>query len=412
MKGLFSRALSVLVVKIIFVIIGFLTTLTLAKLYSADQLGDYFWLLSCITLMCVVMRFGQENMLIKLIVQSAKRTEKQIISTQAMAIVLVTAIVVLLINLFVNLLTASTLGISNLILVNAMFFALISIIGYSMQAVGNSVIQQFLLNIPRLLSALLAIVLFWLFNELVSLDLIVTFTFFIGLLFGLLMFYLKGFRLTPSPVKLLTNKTQTYHYLWISFSAVLMAEAAIVLLGVYGNAKEVAYFGIATRLVSLIAFVLLAFNSVTTPKFAALFKQGKHSELISYYQSSRRQSMFISSFFAVFFWASGEFLLSQFGEQYQQASEVLLVLLLTQLIKVFVGAAGQLLMMADRVTLQKYCITAGVCTLLVSCYILIPLFGALGAAFATLIATAVNNFLALFYVNRYLAIPLSLANPR
>ncbi|WP_172971528.1 MATE family efflux transporter [Pseudoalteromonas sp. A25] len=305
-----------------------------------------------------------------------------------------------------------TLSVNLVMLVNAFMFSIISIIGYCMQAAGQSVMQQLLLNTPRLLCAGLAIAFFLVFKYLAPLQTMLTAAFFISFIFTLALFYFKGFVIKYAPFKLLTNPSETKHYLLISCSAVLMAEGAMVILGMLGSKFDTAHFGVATRLVSLVAFVLLAFNSIVTPQFAQLYKQNKHKELVKRYQSARQQSIFISMSIALVFWWSADFLLGLFGTEYVQASGVMLVLLLTQLTKVFVGSAGQLLMMSDLVHLQKRCIVAGVLVMILGCCIFIPQYGALGAAISTFIGVAINNFLALFYANRYLSIPLGLASPQ
>ncbi|TMN32427.1 hypothetical protein, partial [Pseudoalteromonas piscicida] len=97
-------------------------------------------------------------------------------------------------------------------------------------------------------------------------------------------------------------------------------------------------FAVATRLAYLVIFILLAFNSVITPQFAQLYKQHKLRELIVCYQQARVYSFFIAIIMASVFYLLSKPLLALFGEAYIHGQTVLAVLLVTQVIKVYVGS--------------------------------------------------------------------------
>jgi O-antigen/teichoic acid export membrane protein len=403
------RALAVFLVKVGFVLAGFVLIVFVTRHYDSKSVGQYFWVLSSATILSALLRFGQENELIKRVAQSDESHDVAFLTTKVLMLLLVLSLTLFCIFLPIYLIMFDELLDFAVIFIIASTSAAIGILCSTLQAKGYAVTQQCLLNIPRTLALIFALSGVMLFNGQYSLKLMLVPAFLIGLGLTFVIYRLYGFSFFVTRIGLLTNKKQTLNYLMIGFSVVIIAESAIVMLGLLSEANEVALLGVASRLSYLVIFILLAFNSVIAPQFAQLYKNNQISKLIICYQKARRQSLVIALLLASIFFCASDFLLAFFGAYYQQADVILAILLLTQVVKVAVGSAGQLLMMSGYVSLQRRCILSGVFILITFSFLLIPYYGALGASIAVLMSASVNNLLALYFVNKYLSIPFSLA---
>jgi len=85
---------------------------------------------------------------------------------------------------------------------------------------------------------------------------------------------------------------------------------------------------------------------------------------------------------------------------------ILRVLIAAQLVKVCVGSVGQLLIMAGAEKSQRNNLFISIVLLITFSVILMPIYGALGAAIATFFAVTCNNVLGLFSVYKKLNITL------
>ncbi|MBT6456251.1 MAG: hypothetical protein HOK37_12010 [Gammaproteobacteria bacterium] len=85
-------------------------------------------------------------------------------------------------------------------------------------------------------------------------------------------------------------------------------------------------------------------------------------------------------------------LLLIFGTDYQQADSLLMILAFAQFINVFTGSNGYILMMTGHEReFRNIALLSAVLTVILS-FILIPFFGAIGAAIATVLGFLTKNF--------------------
>lgn len=126
----------------------------------------------------------------------------------------------------------------------------------------------------------------------------------------------------------------------------LLVHADIVLLGLVRPMQEVAVYGIASRLVTLIAFPMVSLHSALAPIISKLHTAGDHQGL----QKTVRRAVLLCGIPALIGFAAlalaGPFVLTHFyGEVYKTGFSVLIVLSLSKLIYVFSGPAGLTLLM-------------------------------------------------------------------
>ncbi len=123
-------------------------------------------------------------------------------------------------------------------------------------------------------------------------------------------------------------------------------QSDIWIVGICLEKTDVALYGSAVQLASLIGFPLLILNSVVPPYVAELYKLDQHDQL----QRELRRAAGIATYAAVagFFIVallSAQLLRIVYGDFYQQAATVLVIIALGRLASVCTGPCGIVLMM-------------------------------------------------------------------
>jgi O-antigen/teichoic acid export membrane protein len=184
--------------------------------------------------------------------------------------------------------------------------------------------------------------------------------------------------------------------------AFVIQQFSTVIVARYDTLTELAYYSIALKIAALMSFILIAVNTVIAPKFAALFSMGKFNELKVLVGHVNQLLFIIAIGLFAFIYFSAAWLMSIFGQDFIQGAVYLKILALGQMINVGTGSVVTLLIMSDNEKLhQRNIIIIAIFTVLLA-FLLIPRFGALGAAITTASAMAVQNLLSFYYVRRTL----------
>lgn len=167
---------------------------------------------------------------------------------------------------------------------------------------------------------------------------------------------------------------------------ILNTRMDILFLGLYQVPEEqIAYYNAALKLsdMGLIPYAIL--YTVTAPMYSQLYSTQKMDELQLFFTKTTRLAFGIVLFILLFLIIWGKWFLGLFGESFQGAYPILLILCVVKLVHVFVGPVNYLMMM---VNLEKEATFALVLSVLITAILhvlWIPLHGALGAAFASLL---------------------------
>jgi O-antigen/teichoic acid export membrane protein len=164
-----------------------------------------------------------------------------------------------------------------------------------------------------------------------------------------------------------------------------------ILVGTITGAEAAGVYALAARGADLVVFTLVAVNTALSPTFASLWAAGERERLQRVVTRSARLIFALGVPIALGLFAfAGTFLLI-FGEGYLAGRDVLRVLLLGQVVNVSLGSVGVLLVMADRERLATLGFAAGVAVNIVLAVVLVPPYGALGAAWAATASMVVWN---------------------
>lgn len=169
----------------------------------------------------------------------------------------------------------------------------------------------------------------------------------------------------------------------------------IVLVAALRSPTEAAIYTAATRFVALGQFGTQAIQQVLQPKFTALLANDEEASLREVYKVAASWSMAIAWPMYVLVGTAPLAYLGLFGDAYQESGRTTVVLMsVTMLFAVAVGAADTLLLMAGRSgfslanNLVALALDVGLCLWLV------PRLGITGAAVAWAIASTVRSLLA------------------
>ena len=192
--------------------------------------------------------------------------------------------------------------------------------------------------------------------------------------------------------------------LWVASMSLMMSWTDILVLGVWTDSATVGVYGVATRIAALTAFILIAVNSVTAPRFAAMYAQEDHRGLERLAQKSAGWMLLAVLPIVLLLLLFPEWILALFGADFVGGASLLRVLALGQLVNVAMGSVGYLLMMTGHERLMRNNIIFTAFVNLAGNLFLIPLYGGMGAAVSTAFSLAIMNLISFWLVNKRLRI--------
>lgn len=170
----------------------------------------------------------------------------------------------------------------------------------------------------------------------------------------------------------------------IALVGVFNAQIGIIALGLLGTDEQVAAMRVAERAGQFVAMSLTLTNMVIAPYIVRAHREKDKDLLQNLARKSARGSLFLALPIALLLISGGESIISiVFGVEYASLSYwPVVVIAIGQLFNVFFGSVGYLLSMSgfEKDALKGQALAVGINLIL--CIMLIPLFGAIGAAVA------------------------------
>ena len=190
----------------------------------------------------------------------------------------------------------------------------------------------------------------------------------------------------------------------VTLISMLMHWVPIVCLGIWRNSYDVGVFGVALRTSVLSNFVLISVNAVLAPTFAGLYSKGDMMALSTVARKSALWTTLITSPLLFLFVFHPSWVMEIFGAEFSAHGRPLAILAIGQLVNVSTGSVGYLLMMTGRERqLSVNTVLVGGVTICLN-LLLVPYFGATGAAAATAAGMGLLNLGAFYLVQRELGI--------
>jgi O-antigen/teichoic acid export membrane protein len=180
----------------------------------------------------------------------------------------------------------------------------------------------------------------------------------------------------------------------------LLTYIDILVLQHFRTPEEVAIYYAAAKTLALVAFVNFAVAAAATHKFSEYHVAGDRARLAAFLADAIRWTFWPSLAATVLILALGKPFLWLFGPKFVDGYGLMFVLAAGLLSRAAIGPVERLLNMLGEQRACAFVYASAFALNLVLCVILIPRFGAMGAAFATSSAVLAESTL-LFFVTRY-----------
>ena len=192
----------------------------------------------------------------------------------------------------------------------------------------------------------------------------------------------------------------------VNSTIILSTSGDSLMLGWLGSIKDVGIYSVAARLALLLSFFLAITNSSLGPKIASLYNQNEIGEISVLFQKITQILFFIGIIFLIAYIVGGKILLGLWGAEFVTGYSILLILTVGQFVNISTGCVGLILIMCGYEKLHGKISIAFVLLNLVLNLILIPIHGALGAAFSTSLTVIIENLVKMFFVRNKLGISI------
>ena len=182
-----------------------------------------------------------------------------------------------------------------------------------------------------------------------------------------------------------------FPYLLISSAAILQSNTDIIMTGAIVDPEAAGIYKASARVVGAVGFGLAAMRRIVSPITSELYTKGKMDRL----QDVIGWTSFLGFIFAfsgaLGLGLFGERVLGLFGPEFTKGYPVLLILLTSKVAFTFAGPTGMLMSMTGREWTASKVLGIGVAINVSANFLLIPIFGIVGAAFASLLSSVTWN---------------------
>ena len=397
MRGLASRVASVAIV--------FIFNVVLARILGADQAGLYYLGVAIISMLSVVSLMGMDNGSVRHaanMVADGRWADLGTLYRRSLGIIVVSSVV------WATIVFASAGSVATLLFAKPEFaeplrlmslalplLATIWLTSRFLQSAGRAASSLFFqsASIPAVLLMLLALPVAWDTGRIaIGYDLAAALALSLCVFAWYRSVAIAGQKNARFDMRAVLRSSRTL------FPANLVNKAirpwaAVVCLGIWGSAVDVAWYSASIRITALISFAVLPVNTILAPKIAVLAKRNEQATM---FRLAARATLMIVAIalpvVSVVILVPGS-ILGVFGPGFVGAAKLLSVLALGQMINVLTGPVQSLLVMTGNENLHKQASYTGGITILVLSVVLIPAYGAIGAAWANVSAIAVTNLL-------------------
>lgn len=225
-----------------------------------------------------------------------------------------------------------------------------------------------------------------------------------------LYFVKDQIKIIPKLFSIQTFKVTTQEILWFGFFSVLSASVSTLMtnidslmIGYFMNETEVGYYSVAIIFVEGLILIPESIQRVTTPTIAKYYIKNDYEKIIKLLKVTMLKTFILTTFLIIFLAVFGKILITiLFKEEFLPAYIPLIILLIGYGIRSpFVSIGGTLssigkVDVAFRVNLASSMINT------ILNFLLIPIFGLIGAASATSISLIISVGLALYFIKQYI----------
>lgn len=414
-----------LILKVLNIVLALAASIVLTRILGVEQFGIYTFVFSIIVLLMVPAQFGMTTLVVRETAKAEAEKNWGLLTglwrwTNSTAIG-ISLVIIIICVLYVKIFAMSTHEITN---INAFLYALIAIPfialsnlrGAALQGLRKIIQGQLPESIirPLLLIILLLAVAAFSAKAVIAKDAVL-----VNVVATVIAFIVGAWllrRYKPSQM-LLKPQPQYKSKLWLKSIiplsllegvSIINLQTDIVMLGLLGTTVDVGLYRVASQGAMITTLGLTAVAMAVMPFFTRFYVQGDLIKLSRSAVISARASMLLAIPASLVFIFYGDSVLTLvFGEDFTKGYAILVILTCVQLINAMFGTSGRLLNMTghEQDTL-KGMTAAALCNVLLN-FILIPLYGAEGAAWATGSSILLRNIILWLMVYQRLGIDTS-----
>ena len=221
------------------------------------------------------------------------------------------------------------------------------------------------------------------------------------------------FSLAVSHLKTVSFKSQKNSWQFTKESLPMMMSSSVLVIlgwvgtfvmGIYRDSEEVGIYDVAVKVATLLNFCLQAVNSILAPKIANKFAAGDKDAYQKMISFSTKLNFISSLIIGVIIVVFNQEVLGFFGEEFKSARNLLFVLCIGQIINSYSGSVGVVLQMTGKQVVYQYFMLTALLLNLILMFTLTPLYGAYGAATASISSMIFWNVGGAIYLKKTLGI--------
>lgn len=215
-------------------------------------------------------------------------------------------------------------------------------------------------------------------------------------------------RLVPAEGRQAQPEFQTRYWISVSvplvfgsLSLIVMTKVDVLMLGYLSTPETTGLYSAASRMALLNSFVLMAANTIAAPMISAAY-HGDHPDQLGVIVRKVTLWATLGSlplFLFMMIWP--QFLLGLFGSDYVRGALVLRILAIGEFINAITGPVGFTLVMTGRERIYAWITGVLMILVILGDILVIPRWGAVGAAIVSATGEAARNLLMLWQVRRH-----------
>ncbi len=186
--------------------------------------------------------------------------------------------------------------------------------------------------------------------------------------------------------------------LMISFLSFIIMWTDTLMIGYFLPAEKVGLYAIAIKTSLLVGMILNSFNSIFSPAIADLYHKKEQYKLACLYKTVTKWVFTITIMAFLIIVLLSKEIMGVFGKEFVAGWSCLIILAIGQLANGVSGPSGSVITMSGRQILMLYNTMGIFLVNMVLNYILIPIYGILGAAVASAISITLFNVIMLVEV--------------
>jgi len=185
--------------------------------------------------------------------------------------------------------------------------------------------------------------------------------------------------------------------LWVTnIMFFILGQSDLWIMGFYGINDQIAIYGTAARIITLVTMPLMIINSVIPPIISEMYAQRKLEQLETRLRNiatiSGVPSIVIICILSIY---GSDVLALLFGDYYADGGTILIILGIGQLINVWAGSCGLVLMLTGHEkTMMAITVFSGIFTILLSWHF-VHLYEGIGVAIAASVGIVMQNIIML-----------------